>query len=213
MSKLRAFTLVELVIVCMVLVMFAALVVPKAVRFRQAQVERDAIPSLIRLISYGREQAIAQRTTALMTYDGSTHTFTVKQDTTLDANTPTTSANSTTQGGATTLPPTNTGRTINLPVVPTIDQNNPTINKTETLPTNVTTGGFQVAGKDVAESDFQLRFYSDGTCDSGGIALTIGTDSESLNIDNFGRVTLINGPLPDPNSLKWEAGSFEPRQQ
>ncbi|MHB8637284.1 MAG: pilus assembly FimT family protein [Fimbriimonadaceae bacterium] len=209
----RAFTLVEMIVVCTVLVITAALIAPNMAHMRDAQLANDAVPSLERLISYARESAIAQHTTDVLTFDSSASTFTVKQDTTADPNAPTASSISASQGaGSSALPATGSGPAIVIPAMRALDANNPAINKTLQAPRQLQFSSFQVAGKDVAAAEFQLRFYQDGTCDSGAIGFTIASSTQSIVVDDFGQATFIDGPIPDPSTLKWEAGQFEPRQ-
>lgn len=213
-NKLRrsAFTLTELVVTTTVLLVVAALLVPNMARMRDNQLARDVVPSIQRLVAYARERAISRHTTAILTYDQSTTMLTVKQDTTVDANAPTTSAISASQGsGSSSLPASNGSAPVNMPSVLTVDANNPTINKTLAVPSDFELTNFQIAGKDVSETDFQVRFYSDGTCDSAGLGFTVAKNPQSLVIDDFGRSTIVDGELPDPTTQKWEAGQFEPR--
>ena len=206
------FTLTELVVVTTVLLVVAAMIVPNVAHMRDNELARDVVPSMQRLVTYAREKAISQHTTAVMTYDQSTKTLMVKQDTTVDQNAPTVSAVSASQGsGSSSLPAPSGGAPIKMPTASTIDPNSPTINKTLEVPTTLQLNDFQLAGKTVSEPDFQLRFYADGTCDSGGIGFTLANSTQSIVIDDFGRSTVADGSLPDPTSQKWEAGQFEPR--
>ena len=212
--KRRGFTLIELTVVCTILVIFAVLVAPSVVHLRDNQISRDVVPSIERFIGYAREAAISKKTTALMTFDSSTHTLTVKEDATIDPNAVTLSTNSVSQGAGTSpLPPTTSGQAINVPTAPqTPDADNPIINKSLVLSSGFDVSDFQLAGKQVAESEFQLHFYTDGTCDSGGFSISQGSLKKSITIDDFGRYTETDGDLPDATTQKWEAGQFEPRQ-
>jgi prepilin-type N-terminal cleavage/methylation domain-containing protein len=212
MMRRSGFTLTELVITTTVLVVVAAMVVPNMAHMRDNQLARDLVPSMQRLVTYAREQAVSQHTTAVLSFDQSTTTLAVKQDTTVDQNAPTVSAISASQGPtSSSLPSQSGGAPIAIPTSATIDANNPTINKTVVVPSTLQLTDFQLAGKTVSEPDFQVRFYPDGTCDSGGIGFTLGGATQSIVIDDFGRTTVADGPLPDPTSQKWEAGQFEPR--
>ncbi len=212
--KSRAFTLIELTVVCMILVIFATLIAPSVVHLRENQIARDVVPSVERLIGYARESSISKKVPVVMTYDSSTRTLTVKEDTTIDANAVTISANSVSQGAGTTpIPPTNTGQAIVPPSAPvTPDPDNPLVNKTLVLPSDFSIPTFQLAGKTVDEADFQLHFYTDGTSDGGGITVAQGANNKSLSVDELGRCSETDGDLPDPTTQKWEAGQFEPRQ-
>jgi Tfp pilus assembly protein FimT len=210
--KRLGITLAELVVTTTVVLVVAAMVIPNVAHMRDDELAREVVPSMQQLVAYARGKAISGRTTAVLSYDQSTTTLSVKQDTAVDQNAPTASAISASQGsGSSTLPAPSGSGSVAMPTVPTIDPNNPSINKSLVVPPTLQLTDFQLAGKTVSEPDFQVRFYADGTCDSGGIGFTLAKQTQSIVIDDFGRSTVSDGPLPDPKSQKWEAGQFEPR--
>lgn len=209
----RGITFLEIMVTLGVLSVVAALIVPPAVHFKANQEARDLVPSIVRLVQYAREQAISKHTTAVLSYDEGTTSLVVKQDTTVDSNAPTVSTASASQSaGSTPILSVNAGEAVHVPSAPTPDASNPLINKSLLIPSYLTLSEWQLAGQSVTEPDFQLRFYADGTCDGGGIGMAISKFQQAIVVDNYGRPTVSDGALPEPNSQKWEAGSFEPRQ-
>lgn len=203
------FTLIEVVVVTGIIVLFAALITPSISRLTEAQAQRDAVPAMLRMIQYARESAISNHTTAVLTFDNGGNQFTAKADDTTDPNAPVTSNLSSNQnpGGGGSV----NGSNWKAPVT-TPGANGVLFSRSLTVPQNLSFNAFRVGSQDVAAADFKLRFYPDGTCDGGAFEFSIQGVAQSIVINVLGRPTLSDGSLPDPNTIRWEAGQFEPRQ-
>jgi Tfp pilus assembly protein FimT len=210
--------LVEVVIMTIIITVMSALIVPNVVRMLAAQTDRDAVPAITRVLGYAREAAISNKTTMVVSFDSSNNRFTAQQTANVDANAPTSStltqnqsATQSTVPGASPSTGTQVGQ-VNWGPLPTVDPTAATFVKSFDVPKTITFSTFQLAGQTVADSDFLLNFYPDGTCDGGGIEFAIGAAQRCILADSLGNITVQDGSLPDPTTVQWEAGQFEPRQ-
>jgi prepilin-type N-terminal cleavage/methylation domain-containing protein len=73
----RAFTLVELTVVVVVLAMFAAMVVPRMTAMRESQRQRAFLEGMRRIAVEAREAAVAERTPTALTFDENAGRFEV----------------------------------------------------------------------------------------------------------------------------------------
>lgn len=68
---------------------------------------------------------------------------------------------------------------------------------------------YRVGADDVGGDEWEIRFYEDGTADSGGVLLAEGNSSWSLVIEpKSGRGRVQRGELPDTALTEWEAGDY-----
>ncbi len=81
------------------------------------------------------------------------------------------------------------------------------------LPVGVYSRGFQVAGSDVSGGDWQIRFYTDGTCDAGAIDFSNPSGDEfTLTFEaktGSSRIT-VSGDAATTDE-RWPAGEMEHR--
>ena len=76
------------------------------------------------------------------------------------------------------------------------------------LTTGVEPQRFQLEGREVAASDFKLTFAPDGHSNGGGLEFP----NLSVSVDQTGVAQIVDGPLPQPEESRWEAGDLAPRQ-
>ncbi len=80
------------------------------------------------------------------------------------------------------------------------------------LTSGISALNFELEGNNVSSPDWQLRFYSDGNSDKGGIEVGTTDNSKSLVVGDDGLAKLSDGPIPDTSNDKWPAGDYEHRQ-
>lgn len=85
--------------------------------------------------------------------------------------------------------------------------------RTITVPEEVRVSGFLVEGSDVDAGNWSIRFYADGSSESGGIGFDAGGYEFALTIRGDGRGAVVDGDIPDLSTEKWRAGDFEQRTQ
>lgn len=84
--------------------------------------------------------------------------------------------------------------------------------KTAPLPKGIEIQDFQLKGDTSNAGDWELRFYSDGQCDSGGLEADNNRRPWSLIVDKYGIAKLQEGTLPSESQTRWSAGDYEHRQ-
>lgn len=68
---------------------------------------------------------------------------------------------------------------------------------------------FRLDSEDVAGDEWELRFYGDGTADSGGILFEEAGETWAFSVDpKSGRGRIERGELPDATLNQWEAGDY-----
>lgn len=75
---------------------------------------------------------------------------------------------------------------------------------------SATTGRFQTNGQDMSSTDWDLRFYPDGTSDQGGVEIDVSQDVYALNV-TAKAIGTVDDQLTDPTTLQWQAGTYETR--
>ncbi len=80
------------------------------------------------------------------------------------------------------------------------------------IPADVEVTGARIGKSDAAGSDWELRFYSDGTCDGGGINFSFDGKAQSLQLyAQTGAGRWVDGELPELGTDEWQAGELEQR--
>ena len=217
-ARKRGFTLVELSVVIVVLVLFATLILPNLCKQKSVLADRDFYPGVQRIVSYAREQAIGQNITTVVTFDEASNSFTVGHETFTDQNEPTDS-NITNQPGSltsvtsTTPPATNpNATTTNSATSANVTISNDTVSMTVPMPTTYSIADYQIAGSDKSASDWQLEFFPDGHCDGGLLHFRHGSLEDSVVINTRGKSKIVEGNIPDPTADLWPAGQLAVRQ-
>lgn len=204
-SGKRGFTLIELSVTVAVLTLCAAIVAPGFARIKEQMAAQDFMPSVARIMADARETSINMQVPLIVSFDDSTNSLQITSDQYQNSNPPL-------PADGVNAPPSGTpAGGISTPT-PSLQFPSQTL-KAQALPQGATTETFQLAGKDSSSADFRMRFYPDGTCDSGGITFRFGNSEKSVYVDKLGFSKLNDGPLPDPKSTTWEAGSLVQRSQ
>jgi len=77
-----------------------------------------------------------------------------------------------------------------------------------------TVQAMQVNSQPASSGDFQLRFFPDGSSDTGGITVQMGDLVRSLTVDRRGRGRVADGAIEEQDDdTAWPAGDFEQRGQ
>ena len=77
---------------------------------------------------------------------------------------------------------------------------------------NATVQAMQQNGEPVTAGEFEIRFYPDGTSDSGGVTVEIEDLVQSLTIDKRGRGYVAQGGIDEQqDDSAWPAGEIEQR--
>ncbi len=184
----RAFTLVEITIVCAILAMMAALVMPNLVAMKANRERKETYNAILRLAQKGRESAIQEGKTYALVLTDSGNTVALQRD--QDQQT-------------TTADPRQ------------IPKDDTTAEREEvarvSLPNGVTLGEMSLDGKQSSASDFTLHFYADGKSEGGGFELVDQGSKRTLMVTNRGLASLQDGDLPQTGDTSWEAGQYEQR--
>lgn len=210
----RAFTLIEMMVVCAILAMFSALVLPSVVAMKAGRERDEAYENVLRLARQGREAAIQSgRTYVLKLEDGGTRV-------TLGPDEETSGAALTRSGDVET----ETSGNLNSPKIGAsigvmgsaagTSSNSANVRDgsgSVDLPQDVTMGQLVLAGKASSTSDFVLHFYPDGRSEGGGFELVDRGATRNLSVTTRGLSSLETGPLPQAAEESWEAGQYEQR--
>lgn len=206
MSTKRGFTLIELGATAALLIVCAALVVPRLVQVKPAMEKADFIPSILRLFASARESSINQGIPLIVSIDSATNAVQITTNEYQNQNTPqpidrvNAPLSGTPAAGSPTTTPTNDNLQFPGQALESV-----------TMVGDASPTEFQLAGKDSSVAEFKLHFYPDGTCDSGGITFSMGNNQTSITIDHLGHAKVIDGPLPDVSTTLWEAGQLAQR--
>jgi len=80
------------------------------------------------------------------------------------------------------------------------------------LTSTVQTGRLEIQGREANSADWVLNFYPDGSSDGGGVEFRRGNAVFALQVQAAnGAIRLIDGPLPDVSTQRWQAGEIEHR--
>lgn len=215
----RAFTLIELMVVCTVLVLITTLVIPNLGAMRASREREEAYRTILRLAQAGRETAIQSGHTYTLTLTNSGSTLALNRDEDAVVGR---------DGGTNSTPPalnTTTTTDVRLPrslsngaasgsmgIGPGVSGNDSTTDAASAnLPSGASMGNVVLGGKTASTSDFSLHFYPDGRSEGGGIEMSDNGAARSLQIDRQGYATLTDGSLPAATESSWEAGIYEQR--
>lgn len=210
----RAFTLIEVLMVCAVLALLSAVTVPSVVAMRASRERQAAYENVLRLAQAGRETAITSGHTYTLTLDdGGTVRLQRAEDaetrrdgqavetTDTDPNTPQVKIpNGLILGGSEGSGTPSTS-----------DANSTDDAQSASLPTGATIGQVVFDDKPSSASDFTLHFYPDGRSEGGGFEIQNGANIQSITIDRNGIASLIEDNLPANTESSWEAGQNEQR--
>ena len=205
----RGFTLIEMIVTIAILVIFASLLVPVVAKQRQLEQVRSFGIQVATMADFAKQEAIQNRVVSTLTYDQSNNQLTVNTNQGIDPNQP----GLTNQGsGGSSMTGTNLITNPNS----TSQNSNPTLpslTKSLTLPSGWQGQQFMLDGQSVNSSDWKVNFNPDGSSDSATIDFQFPENGEkSVLIDAFGRITVLDGPPPDPTTLQWQGGSIAQRQ-
>lgn len=219
----RAYTLVELLVICGVLILVAGLVTPNLVQMKKSREHEEAYRAVLRLVQAGRETAIQSGRTYTLTLNGSLVELNRDDDTQI--------ARDGTSGGTTpyataTASTSTTGADVKrLPRSFTLDgdgqprstSSSVTPSATDpdgaatALPDGASLGTIVLNDKSSSTSDFKLHFFPDGRSEGGGFEMQEGSATRSIGIDRSGIATQIDGSLPPIADSTWEAGTYAQR--
>ena len=181
----RAFTLIELMTVCMILVVVAGLVLPNVVAIKRGRDRDEVYASVLRLVQRARESAIQSGTTYHLTATGG-NTLVLQRD-------------KAPQEG-------------DDPRQAQVGQQAETEDVDQVaLSSDVSLGDLRVGEKDSNASDFTLHFYPDGRSEGGGLELLYSGAKRNLVVTTRGLASLSDGALPTASEPDWEAGDLVQR--
>lgn len=182
----RGFTLIEMTVVCTVLMVIAALVVPNVVSMKTAETHREAYRAFLRLARRGRQEAMRSGRTYVLTVE-SGNSLRLQRE----------------PASATDQDPRATQVTDD-PELEDVDA--------VQFPDGVNTANLEIDHQSSNATDFKLHFYPDGKSEEGGIEFLEGATTRTLLVTADGVISLQEGNLPqDQNADRWEAGQYEQR--
>ncbi len=80
------------------------------------------------------------------------------------------------------------------------------------VPDDIEVSGARIGKNDATGTDWELRFYPDGTCDGGGISFSFDGKAQSLQLfAETGAGRWVDGELPEIGTDEWSAGELEQR--
>jgi len=211
LTRRRGYTLIEMMVVTVLLVLFSSLIVPNYLNMRDSQRRRAFYTGVVDLAGNAREMAISHNATMYLQADSSGNRLVIKQeanDSTYVAADGTSSATTSTSSNQNqdTNPQTNIGTTPN-------DRSSDPIVTTLPMSPGMQFGNFQLAGTASDASSWKIRFFSDGTSDSGAFELDEKGYVKSLVVNTRGGAVLTDGTIPDTSQESWIAGTYVQRQQ
>jgi type II secretory pathway pseudopilin PulG len=195
MRRHRGFTLIEMSVIVVVLMLFAALIVPNVIKMGPAQQQRAIYGALVDLVRKAREDAIENGTTYALAYDGSKSAFVLKKQPASPDQTASSTGN---------LPQPENRPLSNVQSVSDLEDVTSLV-----LPAGIQANTFRVGTEGTDPGSWLLHFYPDGTSEGGGVELTPGGNVfKSVEVTKNGIPSLVDGPLPDPSEEKWTAGTY-----
>lgn len=210
----RGFTLIEVVIVCAIISMLAALVYPNVVAMKSSRERDAAYGNVLRLAQMGREAAIQGGKTYSLSIEGTTLVLKQEEET---GGVQDTRPRTETEGDAKAPPPLPSG--ILVGGAPDAQKGvsagrgggSETGGQSASLPEGVTVGEASLDGKPSSSSEFTLHFYPDGRSEGGGFEMVDRSTTRVLLVERNGLATLREGTLPATSEHSWEAGQYEQR--
>lgn len=193
----RGFTLIELGVVLLILIIFAALTVPSILSQQNSRDANLFIAALPRFASQAREAAINRQRTVKLVFDESQNQLQMIEEA-LPTNV---------QAPINTLNPTD--NTNNSQQDPSDEE---TTLGTLQVPTSVSIRDFQLKGDASSAADWQLEFFSDGKSLGGGLEVDDAGRPWSLTVSKYGIIELQQANLPQQPDDQWTAGDYEHRQ-
>jgi prepilin-type N-terminal cleavage/methylation domain-containing protein len=193
-KRKRGYTLIEISVVLVVLVVFSALIVPNVIRMGPQQQQRALYGSLLDFARQARQGAIETGQTYALAFDSAKSEFVMRRE---PSSTAATQSN-------TTLPAPAGRPLANVQSVSDLEDV-----KDLPLPSGIQANSFRVGTDSPDASSWLIHFYPDGTSDAGGVELTPGgTNYKSLVITADGLASVVDGSLPDPSDQTWTAGTY-----
>ncbi len=211
-TKKRGYTLIEMMVVTVLLVLFSSILVPNYVNFLQSQKRRAFYAGVVDVAGTARELAIRENSTMYLQADTSANAIVIKQEVN-------SSTFQTADGGAGLGLSKNMGGKgfdqnpqSNISTSSNDRANDRTI---QTLPmtSSMKFGNFQLDGQASDSSSWKIRFFADGSCDAGAVELDDRGYVKSLVITARGKSSLVDGNIPDTSQGSWMAGNYVQRQQ
>lgn len=193
----RGFTLIELGVVILILILFSALTVPSIVNEQRSRDANLFIGALPRFASQAREAAINRQRTVKLVYDESQSQLQMIEE----------ALPSNVQAPINTFNPND--NTKNRQQDPS-DQE--TTLGTLQVPYGVSVRDFQLKGDASSAADWQLEFFTDGKSLGGGLEVDDAGRAWSLTVSKYGIIELQQGNLPQQPENQWTAGDYEHRQ-
>ena len=189
----KAFTLVEMTVVLLVIVLFAFLVMPNLLTQKTAVARRAAYGKVLDMARTARTRAINEDTTYALAFDsGKSELRLVRQPLAQDTN------------SSSSLPNPEQRPLTNIQSVNDYEQVD-----TYDLPSGIQGQKFRSGESDTDPGSWLLHFYPDGTSDSGGLELNEGGMPSTIMVDQYGMSTFTkNAQLPDVCELNWTAGTY-----
>lgn len=189
-NKLKGLAYAELLMVIVILAMLSAGVAPRAVSFREGAVEREFVSRMERLGKEARDRAISLHHRVELSYDAQGKQLVLAGvDDTQDF-----------------APRTNAAANVDAE-----DLSNMNLGKVS-IPSSAVPTTFRLAATESTGEDWKATFYPDGTADSASAAFQLGLGLRVLVINPNGQVH-IEQDEPDQAGERWQAGTYEARQQ
>ncbi|HWD37549.1 MAG TPA: prepilin-type N-terminal cleavage/methylation domain-containing protein [Fimbriimonas sp.] len=186
------FTLVEISVVLVVLVLFASMIIPNVITMQKGYSRQSTYGALLDFAREARLNAINQKTTYALTYDSAQTQVVMKkeppQDMTTNANNIATPVN---------RPLASVQSSADLQQVKTMDLANP-----------IKLDSFRVGNNTVDAGSWVIHFYADGSSDGGGAEIDENGLMQSLLIDKNGIPSIAAGQLPQTTDQVWQAGTY-----
>lgn len=212
----RGYTLIEMLIVCVVLVLVASLALPNVLGMKSSREREAAFGKVLLLAQAGRETAIQSGRTYALTLNDATVKLARDDasqpsregtDNGLSSFTPASRLGGASTSGVVRLPRSVAPSTKSLGAAGTDDPDEGSAD----LPDSTTFGNVVLGDKTSSPSEFTLHFYPDGHSEGGGFEMQSGASTRSLQIDRQGIATLTDGTLPATAENSWEAGTYVQR--
>ena len=211
----RAFTLIEVMMVCAVLAILSAVTIPSIVAMRASRERQAAYEDVLRLAQAGRETAIASGHTYTLTLnDGSTVQLQRAEDAEMSRSGQASDTSKTDQNTPTVQIPKGLvvgGASDAASPSSASDPNATDDAMSASLPSGSSLGEVVLDDKPSSSSDFTLHFYPDGRSEGGGFEMRNGAEIRSLVVDRNGIASLTEENLPPATESSWEAGQNEQR--
>jgi prepilin-type N-terminal cleavage/methylation domain-containing protein len=215
-TRKTGYTLIELMVVCVILALFSALVAPNYVNIRDGQRRRAFYTSVADLAGTAREMAITRQAIMYLSVNTSLNRLEVKQEVndssyqaadgqtgSMTSSAGTTASNNSDQDNN---PQTNIGTAPN-------DRGSDKVILTLPMAPGLTFGNFQLAGTASDSSSWRLEYFPDGTSVGGALEIDDRGAVRSLVVNAKGGSQLVESTIPDTTQDSWSAGNYVQRQQ